>query len=100
MHLILNGLLGLLLGWAAFPAILVGLALQALLFQYGGLIVLGVNTFNMAMPAVVCHYPLSGLVKNGNSGLVGAGSFLVGFLAILLAGLLTGLSLYLSGESF
>ena len=60
VHLILNGLLGLLLGWAAFPAILVGLALQALLFQYGGLIVLGVNTFNMAMPAVVLPLPLSG----------------------------------------
>ena len=35
--LVLNGLLGLLLGWTAFPAILVGLALQALLFQFGGL---------------------------------------------------------------
>ena len=31
MHLVLNGLLGLLLGWAAFPAILVGLLLQAVL---------------------------------------------------------------------
>ena len=38
VHLILNGLLGLVLGWAAFPAILVGLALQAILFQFGGLI--------------------------------------------------------------
>ena len=29
-HLILNGLLGVILGWAAFPAILAALALQAL----------------------------------------------------------------------
>ena len=43
-HLVLNGLVGLLLGWAAFPAILVALVLQAVLFQFGGITVLGVNT--------------------------------------------------------
>ena len=52
VHLILNGLLGMLLGWAAFPSIFVALMLQAILFQYGGITVLGVNTFNMAFPAV------------------------------------------------
>lgn len=36
VHLILNGLLGMLLGWAAFPSIFVALMLQAILFQYGG----------------------------------------------------------------
>jgi cobalt/nickel transport system permease protein len=56
VHMILNGLLGLILGWKAFPAILVGLALQALLFQFGGITTLGVNTLNMALPAVVCYY--------------------------------------------
>ena len=56
VHLILNGLLGMLLGWAAFPSIFVALMLQAILFQYGGITVLGVNTFNMAFPAVVCYY--------------------------------------------
>lgn len=57
-HLILNGLLGVLLGWAAFPAILAALALQALLFQFGGLVVLGVNTFTMAFSGVAagCIY--------------------------------------------
>ena len=38
-HLILNGLLGAILGLAAFPAICVALLLQAVLFQYGGLVV-------------------------------------------------------------
>lgn len=37
VHLILNGLLGMLLGWAAFPSIFVALMLQAILFQYGGI---------------------------------------------------------------
>ena len=32
-HLILNGLVGILLGWAAFPAIFVALLLQAVLFH-------------------------------------------------------------------
>ncbi len=58
VHLILNGLMGLLLGWVAFPAILVGLLLQAILFQYGGLTSLGVNTVTMALPAVICFFLL------------------------------------------
>ena len=36
VHLVLNGLTGLILGGMAFPAILVGLALQAVFFQFGG----------------------------------------------------------------
>ena len=62
-HLILNGLLGVILGWAAFPAILAALALQALLFQFGGLVVLGVNTFTMGFSAVVAGYVFRGLCR-------------------------------------
>ena len=40
-HLILNGLCGVLLGWLAFPAIFVGLTLQGVLFEYGGITTLG-----------------------------------------------------------
>ena len=54
VHLILNGLTGIALGWAAFPAILVALLLQAVLFGFGGLVVLGVNAMSMAVPAVLC----------------------------------------------
>ena len=35
IHLVLSGLMGAMLGFAAFPAIFVGLLLQALLFQFG-----------------------------------------------------------------
>ena len=43
MHLILTGLMGLLLGWVAFPAIFVGLLLQAIEKRVGqiGRIVVG-----------------------------------------------------------
>ena len=46
-HLILNGLVGIVLGWAAYPVIFVALLLQAVLFMFGGLTTLGVNTFTM-----------------------------------------------------
>ena len=51
-HLILNGLLGVVLGWAAFPVIFVALLLQAVLFQFGGFTVLGVNTATMGLGAL------------------------------------------------
>lgn len=53
VHLVLNGLLGVVLGWYAIPAILVGLFLQAVMFQHGGLTTLGVNTAMMGAPALV-----------------------------------------------
>lgn len=100
VHLVLNGLTGLLLGWMAFPAILVGLALQAIFFQFGGLTSLGVNTFNMAFPAVLVHYLFIPLTRSANRTWVFAGSVFAGALAILLSGLLIGLSLVFTGESF
>jgi cobalt/nickel transport system permease protein len=98
-HLILNGLLGVILGWAAFPAILVALALQAVLFQYGGITVLGVNTFNMAFPAVLCFLLLRPmLVREGRVRAVAA--FCCGALSVAGAGLLTALSLAFTDEGF
>mgnify|MGYP000405683448 CR=1 FL=1 len=66
VHLILNGIVGLILGWGAFPAILVALFLQGMLFQFGGLTTLGVNTLIMALPAVVCYYSFGPLVQRDN----------------------------------
>jgi cobalt/nickel transport system permease protein len=44
------------LGWAAFPALLIGLLFQALLFGHGGISVLGVNTLSIAAPAVAAGW--------------------------------------------
>ena len=55
-HLIMNGIIGLLLGWGAFPVILVALLLQGFFFQFGGITTLGVNTVIMAGPAVTVYY--------------------------------------------
>ena len=53
VHLLLSGLMGLTIGLATFPAVTVGLLLQVLLFGFGGLTTLGVNTLNIALPGVV-----------------------------------------------
>ncbi|BBD07247.1 cobalt transporter CbiM [Desulfovibrio ferrophilus] len=98
-HLIMNGLLGAVLGWAAFPAILVGLALQALLFQFGGITVLGVNTFNMAAPAVLCGMLFRGLMERGGRART-IGGFLCGALSVTLSAALTAGSLALAGDGF
>lgn len=63
VHLIMNGLAGLLLGWAVFPVLLVGLLLQAVLFSFGGFAVLGANTLLLAAPAVLAHYALRGWLR-------------------------------------
>ena len=98
-HLILNGLVGLLLGWAAFPAILVALTLQAAFFQFGGITTLGVNTLIMALPAVLCYLIFGRLVyKSSRTAAVVA--FACGFLSVLLSGLLVGLSLIFTEENF
>ena len=99
-HLVLNGLLGLLLGWVAFPAILIGLLLQAALFQYGGLTSLGVNTVVMALPAVICFLMFRTGVKSKNELLSLVFAFLCGSGAILLSSLMVALSLALTEESF
>ena len=100
-HLILNGLMGLLLGLKAFPVILVGLALQALLFQFGGITTLGVNTLNMALPAVICYYFFGWGLKSGNGRAAFIlAAFAAGFCAVLMAGIMVGFCLYLTGEAF
>lgn len=98
-HLILSGLMGLLLGWAAFPAILTGLLLQAILFQYGGLTVIGVNTATMALPAVACHYMFRPLLSRAGAS-VSVGAFMCGALSIAASSVLTALALSFTDESF
>ncbi|MFH2091828.1 MAG: cobalt transporter CbiM [Pseudomonadota bacterium] len=98
-HLILNGILGLILGWTAFPAIAVALVLQAMLFQFGGVTTLGINTTIMVVPAVFCRLLFGHFVtKNGITGIFAA--FACGFLPVLLSGLIVSLSLFLSEKNF
>lgn len=100
-HLVLNGLVGVLLGWAAFPSILVALLLQALLFQFGGITVLGVNTFTVGFAAVASWYVFRAVCRlcPGMGG-VRAGAFMGGALGVALAAVLTALALAFTDEGF
>ena len=100
VHLILNGLMGLLLGWQAFPAILIALFLQALLFQFGGITSLGVNTFNMAFPAIICFYLFAYAVRGGNNLISMGAAFACGLSGILLGSLMVAVSLVFTGDPF
>ncbi len=100
VHLLLGGLMGVVLGWAAVPAILVALVLQAAFFGYGGVLVLGVNTLNMALPALVCAALFGPRLAVGvcrRPFLLGA---LAGGLGVVLTGLMVSLSLALSQQAF
>ena len=98
-HLILNGLVGLLLGWAAFPVILVALVLQAMLFQFGGITALGVNTLIMALPAVLCYLAFSPFLQKSAAPALLA-TFACGFLSVLLSAIIMGLALLFTEENF
>jgi cobalt/nickel transport system permease protein len=101
VHLVLNGLVGLILGWLSFPAIFVGLLLQSIMFQYGGITALGVNTFNMGVPALGAYYLFGRLAtRTSKSYISSASAFMAGSLAIFLSGIFVGISLYLTGEAF
>ncbi|NJO53917.1 MAG: cobalt transporter CbiM [Bacteroidales bacterium] len=100
VHLILNGLAGLVLGWAAFPALFVGLLLQAVFFGFGGITVLGVNTLNIALPAVMVGYLCRPGISSGSPAVAAVWGALGGALAIALTTLMVGIALAASGEEF
>jgi cobalt/nickel transport system permease protein len=100
VHLILNGLMGLLLGWAAVPAILIALVLQTVFFGFGGLLVLGVNAMNIALPALICALFLRRPLRHASQ----KGAFVIGAVggasAVAMTGLLVCAALALSGNAF
>jgi cobalt/nickel transport system permease protein len=95
VHLILNGLVGVVLGRRATLAITVGLLLQYLLFAHGGLTTLGLNTVIVGLPALVAGRMFPILKRVGFSAFARGlmlGSFAVGasvglnFLVLLFGG--------------
>ncbi|WP_259781107.1 cobalt transporter CbiM [Aestuariispira ectoiniformans] len=100
VHLIMNGLAGIVLGWAAFPALFVGLLLQAVFFGFGGLTVLGINTINIALPAVICGYLCRRGVMADNPRTAAIWGGVAGALAIALTTVFVALSLAASGDEF
>ncbi len=100
VHLIMNGLAGLILGWAAFPALFVGLLLQAVFFGFGGVTVLGVNLVLIALPAVVVHYLCLPGVQRSTPRVAALWGALAGGGALLGTALLVVVALLLTGQEF
>lgn len=99
-HLMLNGLMGVLLGWRVFPAMLIALVLQAVLFYFGGITVLGVNLVIMALPALVVWGVFGGALQRAERvPVVSALAGMVAVVALGLSAVLVTLCLYSAGKA-
>jgi cobalt/nickel transport system permease protein len=80
VHLLLNGLLGAIVGRRAPLAVLLGLTLQAILFGHGGFTTIGVNTCIMALPALGAAWLFGTLRAGSNNAWFRAGLVVVSVL--------------------
>jgi cobalt/nickel transport system permease protein len=95
-HLSFIAPMGILLAWGAYPAVFSALLLQAVLFQFGGLAVLGVNTASMGAAAVLSHLLFGGAVRRGSGRFSAAAAFAAGVFGVLCGAVFTGAWLVLS----
>jgi len=99
VHLILPGIVGALLGPAAFLSIALGLFLQSILFQFGGLTALGANTLMMGLPAFFCGLLFQSIRGTSVLSNTIAGA-VCGGLGTVLAATILALLLTTAGEDF
>jgi cobalt/nickel transport system permease protein len=99
-HFLGGALAAMVLGpWAGILVMTAVIAVQALLFQDGGLLVMGANIFNMGLLTAMIGFGLyrSALGRSKGVRLTVAG--VAAWLAVIAAALLTSLQLWLSGTS-
>ncbi len=104
VHLVLNGLLGVMLGILAYPAIFIGIILQTILFQHGGITTIGINAVIIGIPSLLSYtifkygekiFPLS--KKEAKISISGS---IAGGIAVLISVLFLVLSLVTTGKEF
>jgi cobalt/nickel transport system permease protein len=100
VHLILPGLVGVALGAMAFPSIMLGLILQALLFQHGGLTTIGANSLMMGIPAMLAGFIFHQVRESNNRKMIIAAGAICGALGTMLAGIILAVLLLTAGENF
>jgi len=100
VHLLLNGLVGVVLGRRAPLAIVVGLLLQAVLIGHGGYTTLGVNALVLIVPAIVASV-LFRIIAGNRSALSARRAFLAGSIsgavAVVLSAAATSAVLIVAG---
>lgn len=100
IHLLLAGLMGVLLRSAMFPAVLAALLLQSVLFGFGGLTTLGVNTVNIALPAVLLGYLFGPAIARAAPSRAALLAGVASALAIAGTGAMVALSLAFSSPDY
>ena len=100
-HLTLLAPMGLILGEAVFPAVFVALMLQAVLFGFGGIVVLGANTFIMGSASFITHIIFGRLIRESSGRFrVMILSFMAGAFAVVIGACLVGIFLMMTDGNF
>ena len=99
-HFLGGALAAIVLGpWAGILVMTAVIALQALLFQDGGLLVMGANIFNMGLLTVMIGFGLYRSVIGRSKGTRLAVAGIGAWLAVVASALITALQLWLSGTT-
>jgi len=99
-HLLGGALAAIVLGpWAGMLVMTAVIAVQALLFQDGGLIVMGANILNMGLVTAAIGYGLYRGVASSSRGAKLAVAGVAAWLSVMAGALATALQLWLSGTS-
>jgi cobalt/nickel transport system permease protein len=99
-HLLGGALAAIVLGpWAGMLVMAAVIAVQGLLFQDGGLLVMGANILNMGLLTAAIGYGLYRLVMNSSKTFKLAMIGIAAWLSVMAGALATSLQLWLSGTS-
>ena len=99
-HLLGGALAAIVLGpWSAILVMTSVVALQGLLFQDGGLLVMGANIFNMGILTALIGYGLYQAVKKQKKGVQIPVIAVAAWISVMAAALTTSFQLWLSGTS-
>jgi cobalt/nickel transport system permease protein len=102
-HMLGGALAAILVGpWAAIVIMTAVIGVQALVFQDGGLAVLGANVFNMGVLTAFTGYVVfrtATILGRGNRTIALAGTFVAAWSSVMLSALLTSAQLAVSGTS-
>jgi cobalt/nickel transport system permease protein len=100
VHLVLNSLVGVILGVHAMLAIGLGLVFQKLLLGHGGITTIGINTCIMGFPAVSVGWVYRALLKGRSAKWQVVGASLLTAVTVALSALAAALVLMTGGEDF
>jgi cobalt/nickel transport system permease protein len=100
VHLLLNGLVGIVLGPLSSVAMLVALALQALLLFEGGITVIGFNLLSMTCGAMLARTVFDVLGGRRDPARAAAAGFLGGAVAVVASAFMVVVALWLAGENW